>query len=84
MKHEGGILLDISTPEKHVTGHMVNQVKLPGRAGCFTVLRGHAPLISSLCEGDIEYTVGGNTETVHIRSGFAEVQNDTVSVCAEI
>ena len=84
MRHKGGILLNISSPESHVVGHMVSQVKLPGTAGSFTVLGGHAPLITSLSEGDIEYIVGGEVKSVHIKSGFAEVQNDTVSVCAEI
>ena len=84
MKHKGGILLNILTPEKNLAGHMVGQVKLPGTAGEFTVLSGHAPLITSLTEGDILFTEGGASKHVHIRSGFAEVQNDTVSACVEI
>lgn len=84
MKHKGGILLNILTPEKNLAGHMVGQVKLPGTAGEFTVLSGHAPLITSLTEGDIIFTEGGVSKHVHIRSGFAEVQNDTVSACVEI
>ena len=28
MKHKGGILLNILTPEKNLAGHMVGQVKL--------------------------------------------------------
>lgn len=84
MKHKDGILLNILTPEKNLAGHMVGQVKLPGTAGEFTVLSGHAPLITSLTEGDIIFTEGGASKHVHIRSGFAEVQNDTVSACVEI
>lgn len=84
MKHKGGILLNILTPEKNLAGHMVGQVKLPGTAGEFTVLSDHAPLITSLTEGDIIFTEGGASKHVHIRSGFAEVQNDTVSACVEI
>ena len=84
MKHKGGILLNILTPEKNLAGHMVGQVKLPGTAGEFTVLSSHAPLITSLTEGDIIFTEGGTSKSVHIRSGFAEVQNDTVSACVEI
>ena len=84
MKHKDGILLNILTPEKNLAGHMVGQVKLPGTAGEFTVLSGHAPLITSLTEGDIIFTEGGASKHVHIKSGFAEVQNDTVSACVEI
>ncbi len=84
MKHKGGIYLDIASPETQILGRMVSHVTLPGTAGRFTVLSGHAPLISSLEEGDIEYTVGGVAESVHIRSGFAEVLDDTVAVCVQI
>ena len=63
---------------------MASQVTLPGTAGRFTVLPGHAPIISSLTEGDIEYLEGEKRLSVHIRSGFVEVQGDTVSACVEI
>ncbi len=84
MKHKGGIFLNISSPASQIAGRMVGQVKLPGAAGAFTVLEGHAPIISSLTEGDIEYTEGAAKKTLHIKSGFAEVVDDTVSVCVEI
>ena len=84
MDSKGGIYLNISTPERQITGRMVGAVTLPGLSGRFTVLHDHAPLISALGEGDIEYKVGRETETVHVRSGFVEVSDNTVSVCAEI
>ena len=84
MIHKGGIYLSISSPESQLAGHMVSLVTLPGRSGEFTVLEGHAPLISELSEGDIEYVEGGERKTVHIRSGFVEVVDDSVSACVEI
>ena len=84
MKHKGGIFLKILSPESQIAGRMVGQVTLPGSAGAFTVLEGHAPLITSLSEGDIEYTEGAEKRTLHIKSGFAEVADDTVSVCVEV
>ncbi len=83
MKHKSGIYLNIASPEEQISRRMVAQVTLPGTAGRFTVLSGHAPLISSLTEGDIEYKIGDLKEKVHIKSGFVEVLEDTVSVCAE-
>ena len=84
MKHKGGIYLNISSPERQITDQMASQVTRPGTAGRFTVLPGHAPIISSLTEGDIEYLEGEKRLSVHIRSGFVEVQGDTVSACVEI
>lgn len=78
------IYLSITSPEKSLTGLMVSSVGMPGRDGRFTVLPGHAPMISALAEGDIEYVKGGRKSVLHIRSGFAEVCDDKVTICAEI
>ncbi len=79
-----GIYLEIISPDVPRPGMTAEKVVLPGAGGRFTILKGHAPLISALTEGDIEYTVGGKTERLHIRSGFVEVSDNRVSVCAEI
>lgn len=79
-----GIYLSISSPGARILGQMVSAVSLPGLGGRFCVLHDHAPLISALEEGDIEYTVGGEKNILHIRSGFAEVSDNTVSVCVEV
>ena len=42
MKHKGGIFLKILSPGAQIAGRMVGQVRLPGAAGPFTVLEGHA------------------------------------------
>ena len=78
------IYLEITSPQKQVLGRMVGKVTLPGGKGRFTVLTGHAPIISSLIEGDIVYSEGDKDEAVHIKSGFVEVRDNKVSVCAEI
>ena len=84
MDNKGGIYLRISSPEKQIAGQMVGSVTLPGLSGRFTVLHDHAPLISALGEGDIEYIAGDEKKTLHVRSGFVEVSDNTVSVCVEI
>ncbi|MBO8478519.1 MAG: hypothetical protein IAB80_06505 [Bacteroidetes bacterium] len=84
MDNKGGIYLTISSPEAHLLGQMVNAVTLPGITGKFCVLHDHAPLIAALGDGDIEYKVGEETQTLHVKSGFAEVSDNTVSVCVEI
>ena len=48
------------------------------------ILKDHAPIISSLEEGDVIFESDGVTEKVNIMSGFVEVNNNVVTVCAEL
>ncbi|MDE7441443.1 MAG: F0F1 ATP synthase subunit epsilon [Muribaculaceae bacterium] len=59
----------------------VESVTLPGKLGSFTVLRNHAALISVLVAGDVKYTEKGETHTIAIRGGIADVNNNVISVC---
>ena len=59
-------------------------VTLPGAAGSFTVLKDHAPIVTALVKGNVRYVSEGKEELVPIKEGFAEVQNNTVTVCAEV
>lgn len=77
------ILLEIFSPERMLVHQMVSALELPGTKGRFEVLKGHAPLISTLEAGDITYTAGTRTESLHITSGFVEVCDNHVSVCVE-
>lgn len=78
------ISLTILSPEKTVLETVVSQVELPGGKGRFTVLKDHAPLISSLTEGKLVYVSSGQSSSVDIRSGFVEVNANVVTVCAEV
>jgi F-type H+-transporting ATPase subunit epsilon len=76
--------LRIIAPDRMVFEGDVESVTLPGTVGSFTVLNNHAPIISSLENGKIAYKdVSGITELA-IRSGFAEVRDNTLSVCVEL
>ena len=61
----------------------VTAIELPGTAGRFVILHGHAPLITSLTAGIIRYDVGGERRTLEIEGGFAEILDDNVTVCAD-
>lgn len=56
-------------------------VHLPGAAGAFTVLPGHASLISTLTPGAVRYTTADGEKTLEIGGGIADVDSDIVSVC---
>lgn len=75
--------LTIVSPEQILYEGEVQSVTLPGTAGSFTVLPDHAPIISSLESGKIEYVTSHEEQSVLIRSGFVEVKDNCVSVCVE-
>jgi len=79
----GEIHLKIISPEAALLEKRVSTVSLPGKAGRFTVLRNHAPLISSLGKGAVEYSVGEESGNIEIDGGFAEVSDNKVTVCVE-
>lgn len=71
--------LKIVSPEKIEFTGEVESVKVPGTQGQFEILTGHAPIISTLQKGIVEYA--GNQ--LPILGGFVEVQQDEVSLCIE-
>ena len=48
--------LSIVSPEKSVFDGEVKIVTLPGTVGSFSILPGHAPIVSSLKAGTLGYT----------------------------
>lgn len=56
-------------------------VHLPGALGAFTVLPGHASLISTLTPGRVRYTAPDGEHSLDIEGGIADVDSNIVSVC---
>lgn len=75
------IHLLIVSPKRTLFDGFVKYVKLPGTAGLFGVYENHAPLISSLCQGEITFRTGGKKEQITIWGGFVEVNGNEVSAC---
>jgi len=76
--------LRIIAPDRLVYEGEVEKVTLPGTVGSFTVLNNHAPIISSLDKGKIAYKDKDGLTEVPVRSGFAEVKDNVLSICVEI
>ena len=76
--------LRIIAPDRLVFEGEVESVTLPGTVGSFTVLNHHAPIISSLEKGEIIYKDANGQTDVAVRSGFAEVSHNILSICVEI
>jgi F-type H+-transporting ATPase subunit epsilon len=76
---------ELVTPEKLVRSEEVYMVAVPGTEGDFGVLEGHAPVMSTIRDGDllIYRTNGGAPETIRIEGGFAEVNDKGLTVLAE-
>ncbi len=76
--------LKIVSPEKVVYDGEAQSVVVPGTLGSFEILVNHSPIISSLEDGEVAYTVGGERHTLHVAGGFVEVQKNVVSLCVEL
>ncbi len=78
------IELVIVTPERQLLREAVVQVTIPGADGQLGILPGHAPLITELGIGEMNYRgKSGDSGTLAIISGFAEVLGDRVTLLAE-
>ncbi len=75
---------ELVSPERLVLSAAVTQVVVPGSEGQFTVLVGHAPVMSTLRAGVLEITGdAGGTIRVFVRGGFADVNSSGLTVLAE-
>ena len=57
---------------------------LPGEAGDFGVLPGHAPLLVTLRTGEMWYRRGQQKTFAFLDGGFAEILPDRVSILAQV
>lgn len=80
----GTFKFELVTPERMVLSQDASQVVVPGVEGEFTVLPGHAPVISALRPGVVDATLGDARKIrVFVKGGFAEIEADRVTVLAE-
>ena len=69
----------IVSPERVEFDGEVERVKVPGTSGQFEILNDHAPIISTLQKGVVEY----GDQQLEILGGFVSVQKNEVSICIE-
>lgn len=75
--------LEILTPEKKVFEGNVVIATFPGSDGSFQVLDNHAPLISLLKEGLVEYKSKEGSNSLRITGGVVEVLKNKVVLLAD-
>ena len=76
--------LKLVSPEKIEYDGEVESVLVPGTLGKFEILENHAPIISSLEKGIVEYKTASGKQSVEIIGGFVAVQHNEVNVCVEL
>jgi F-type H+-transporting ATPase subunit epsilon len=76
--------LKIVSPEKIEFTGAVESVLVPGTMGQFEILQNHAPIISTLQKGTVEYFNREGKSSLEIQGGFVEVQKNQVSLCVEL
>ncbi|HET9428493.1 MAG TPA: ATP synthase F1 subunit epsilon [Allosphingosinicella sp.] len=76
---------ELVTPEKLVRSEEVHMVVVPGTEGDFGVLEGHAPVMSTIRDGELAIyrAFPGEPERIAIKGGFAEVSDKGLTVLAE-
>ena len=80
----GTFKFELVTPERMALSEDATQVVVPGVEGEFTVLPGHAPVISALRPGVIDVTLPDARKTrIFVKGGFAEIDADHLTVLAE-
>ncbi|MBZ0229322.1 MAG: F0F1 ATP synthase subunit epsilon [Bauldia sp.] len=71
------------SPESLPMSEPVDEVVVPGAEGYFTVLKGHAPYMSTLRPGVVEVRRGSGTDRIFVRGGFADVNGGGLTILAE-
>jgi F-type H+-transporting ATPase subunit epsilon len=77
------MFLEILTPEKKIFEGNVVSVTFPGSDGSFQVLDHHAPLISLLNQGVVEYKSKESVQQLLITGGVVEVLKNKVVLLAD-
>ena len=73
--------LEIISPSEIMFSGEVESVTLPGKEGSFTVLNNHASLIAVLKAGKVTYANLQGENTLDIKGGLVDVDNNHIAVC---
>ena len=77
--------LDIITPEKKIYTGEVKLVQVPGSKGSFEILNNHAPIISTLENGEIKIIdLQDRKIYFDISGGVIEVNQNKIIILAEV
>ena len=75
--------LVIISPEGVLLNEKTERVTLPGSLGTFSVLKSHAPIVSTLEKGPVIYIQNKKENIYNIDGGITVVEKDVVKVIVE-
>jgi F-type H+-transporting ATPase subunit epsilon len=70
----------VITPDKVVWDASSEEIILPSSTGQLGILTGHAPLLTAIDIGVMRLKTAGSWSTIVLMEGFAEVENDKVTI----
>lgn len=79
----GTFKIELVSPERVLLSGEATEVVVPGLEGDFTVLAGHAPVISALRPGILDIRDGSSRRRIYVRGGFAEVDPTQLTILAQ-
>lgn len=74
---------ELVSPERILKSGEATEVTVPGAGGDFTVLPGHAPMLSTLRPGLMDVTLDGTKTRIFVKSGMIDVNPTHVTVLAQ-
>ena len=76
---------ELVTPERAVLSTDAHMVVVPGSEGDMGILAGHAPVMTTIRDGEIRIYSNANTvvQRITVAGGFAEVNERGLTVLAE-
>jgi F-type H+-transporting ATPase subunit epsilon len=74
---------ELVSPERVLLSKDIEQAQIPGADGEFTVLSGHAPVISTLLPGVVRVIMPDGIKNIFVKGGFVEVTPTSLTVLAE-
>ncbi|MEZ5854877.1 MAG: ATP synthase F1 subunit epsilon [Hyphomicrobiaceae bacterium] len=79
----GTFKFELVSPEKVLLSGDASEAIVPGMDGQFTVLEGHAPVISTMRPGRLTVKMDGRERAVFVRGGIVEVEPKSLTILAQ-
>ncbi len=75
--------MEVVTPDRKVLEKEVKSLVVPASDGYVGILPGHAPLVTSLGIGVLNYKSDNDDDLIAISGGFMEVSENKISIMAD-
>jgi F-type H+-transporting ATPase subunit epsilon len=76
--------VEMVSPNRILLQTQVDELNLPGELGYLGILPGHTALLATLGQGELMYRQGDRRHYMTIFWGYLEVNNDRVTILAEL